>query len=148
MKKLAYIVFAIITIIGCQPTQATNNDTLITLQKTACYGKCPIYKATITADGTIHYTGEKFTPYTGAITTKLAKKQLQYIVQQFEAVQFDTYSNEYANYKISDIPSIIISYKGKMITMRGSNLPSKLVDLTSETEKAIEETLPKSQNLP
>src|SRR6187200_1158641 len=34
--------------------------TEIGLERTACFGKCPIYSVVIKSDGSVQYTGEKF----------------------------------------------------------------------------------------
>jgi len=31
---------------------------IITLERTPCYGYCPVYKVTILSDGTVRYFGE------------------------------------------------------------------------------------------
>src|SRR6059058_5801427 len=33
-------------------------DTLITLERTACFGTCPVYKLTISADGKVAFEGK------------------------------------------------------------------------------------------
>lgn len=129
-------------LVSCNSAKSIqNNEPLLFLQKTACFGACPIYKATIYPNGKILYVGEKFTPYTGEIETQLSNKDLKQLIQEFEAINFEQYSSHYVNDKISDIPSTIIQYKGKQVVIRAFKVPPKLTALISKTEKTIEQTL-------
>ncbi|APD06800.1 hypothetical protein UJ101_01281 [Flavobacteriaceae bacterium UJ101] len=129
-------------LVSCNSTKSVKNEPLLYLQKTACFGACPIYKATIYSDGKIMYNGEKFTPYIGETETQLSKKELNDLIQDFEDIQFEQYSSHYVNNKISDIPSTIIQYRGKQVTIRGFKVPPKLTALINKTQKTIEQTLP------
>ena len=77
--------------VSCNSTKSVQNEPLLYLQKTACFGACPIYKATIYSDGKIMYNGEKFTPYIGETETQLSKKELNNLIQDFEDIQFEQY---------------------------------------------------------
>ncbi len=136
-----FIVLFSFLIISCKSAQSVQNKPLIFLQKTACYGTCPIYKATLYSNGKIVYKGDKFTPYIGEIETQLPEKDLMHLIDEYEKIQFGQYSSQYVNDKISDVPSTIIQYKEKQIIMRGFEVPPKLTALISKTEKMIEKTL-------
>ena len=41
---------------------------MITLQRTACFGACPVYTVSIYADGTVAYNGERFVEVEGTQT--------------------------------------------------------------------------------
>ncbi len=138
------LLFALLTTfatISCHPTQSVDKQVIISLEKTFCYGTCPVYKTTIAANGTVNYHGEKFTPYIGETTTQLTESQLNNLLLDFEAIKFEQYNDEYVNNRITDIPSTIIMYKGKKVTMRSLDVPPKLMELANKTEKVIEESL-------
>jgi hypothetical protein len=40
-------------------------DTIISLQRTSCYGPCPVYTVKIDARGSVTYEGEKFVRVVG-----------------------------------------------------------------------------------
>ena len=42
------------------PTENVFSDLVITLERTACHGTCPIYKLTIEGNGTVIYEGQDF----------------------------------------------------------------------------------------
>ncbi len=139
--RLLFALLTTLATINCRPTQSVDKQVIISLEKTVCYGTCPVYKATIAANGTVTYHGEKFTPYIGETTTQLTESQLNDLLLDFEAIKFEQYSDEYVNNRITDVPSTIIMYKGKTITMRGFDVPPKLMELANQTEKVIEESL-------
>ena len=37
----------------------------IQLERTMCFGECPVYKVEILSDGTVHYDGDMFVEKTG-----------------------------------------------------------------------------------
>jgi uncharacterized membrane protein len=47
------------------------SDTLIRLQRTSCYGPCPIYTVTIDAGGTVTYEGERSVRVVGRRTAQI-----------------------------------------------------------------------------
>src|ERR1041385_8201332 len=52
--------------------QRGSNDDQITLERTACFGTCPMYKLTIDSDGTVTFNGERFTKTTGIAKGKIS----------------------------------------------------------------------------
>ncbi len=58
--------------------RANTKITEIAIERAGCFGRCPVYFATISADGQITYKGEKFVDkigtYTGHISTVEFKK--------------------------------------------------------------------------
>jgi hypothetical protein len=47
--------------------------TEITLERTPCYGSCPIDKMVFRSDGTAEYTGTRFVKRTGRYTGRIAR---------------------------------------------------------------------------
>jgi len=48
----------------------------ITLERTACFGECPVYTLEFLADGTVNYYGEMFVEKTGEHTWKIDQKAI------------------------------------------------------------------------
>src|SRR5215470_6365535 len=55
------------------PTAAAQTITEIILERTPCYGRCPIDTLVLHADGTAAYTGKQFTQRTGQFTGTFLK---------------------------------------------------------------------------
>lgn len=70
----------------------------ITYSRTGCFGTCPVYKLTISADGTVQYEGEKYVKVKGKAITKLSPQQLQQLMAAIDTTQYfslrDSYQTE------------------------------------------------------
>lgn len=80
------------------PEPSIPKDTLITLTRTACYGYCPSYKLTISADGTVTFEGRDYVKTKGTIKSRISRKQLQQLISEFKKLNYfslrDTYQSE------------------------------------------------------
>lgn len=88
--------------------QQQAQQTVITLQRTACFGFCPIYKLTIYGDGRVVYEGERFVKETGTRTTKISRAAVRQLVKEFKQVNYFTLSDSYTGGH-TDAPSAITS---------------------------------------
>ena len=116
MGKIIYLLF-ICSISSCSffTTTSTNKqedkNIVISLEKTPCFGSCPIYKIFIFQDGTAIYHGIRFVDNLGEYTfeTKLASIS-QNIINKSLEINFDSIKeDEYFNTNIQDLPSTIIT---------------------------------------
>jgi hypothetical protein len=78
--------------------QAIPPDTTITLERTTCLGTCPAYKLSVSADGGVVFTGEKYVKENGIVHSRINKDQLKQLISEFTATQYfslrDSYSSE------------------------------------------------------
>src|SRR5689334_17734255 len=116
------------------PTVITSSDLVITFERTACHGTCPIYKLTIEGNGTVIYEGKDFVQVKGRQTASLSPDQIQQLVSAFEQTGFFTLP-DYTDQDTTDSPSVItsITLNGKTKTVNhyyGDNsAPQGLFDL-------------------
>ena len=89
-------------------------ELIISLQRTACFGTCPIYKIEIFSDGSGIYTGTRFVENIGITEFSLSKTQLSLILTQAEDIGFTNMKGEYSE-PISDLPTTFIQIKDKKI---------------------------------
>ena len=109
---LALISCVIISCISIKNT--SKNEPIISLERTACFGKCTIYKIEIFNDGRGIYKGKKFVTKTGEHSFKITKKELNLILKRAEKINFWNMKNEYTSL-ISDLPTTYIKIKNKKI---------------------------------
>jgi hypothetical protein len=88
--------------------QQQAQQTVITLQRTACFGFCPMYKLTIYGDGKVVYEGERFVKETGTRTTKISQAAVRQLVKAFKQVNYFALSDNYTGGH-TDAPSTITS---------------------------------------
>jgi hypothetical protein len=131
LKKIALLIFSVFLIGACSRTPDFSKgevvrlsirepipaDTLIKLERTECYGTCPVYTLTITADGTVVYEGKRFVKSEGRIVTSIAPEQLREILSAIRKANYFSMKDRYASGEDgcegtwTDHPSVIISVK-------------------------------------
>ena len=122
------------------PTEAINSDLVITMERTACHGTCPVYKLTIEGNGTLTYEGKDFVQVKGKQTASLSPTQIQDLISAFEQAEFFTL-RDYPHEDTTDSPSVItsITINGKTKTVNhyyGDNsAPPALFDLESKIDE-------------
>ena len=102
-------------------------ELIISLQRTACFGTCPIYKIEIFSDGSGIYTGTRFVKNIGVTRFSLSKTQINLILTQAEAIGFTNMKEDYSE-PISDLPTTFIQIKDKRIRDY-TGAPKKLKNL-------------------
>ena len=122
------------------PTQNTFSDLVITMERTACHGTCPVYKLTISGDGKVIYDGRNFVEVEGEQTESLSPTQIQDLVAAFEQANFyslQDYTDNNAGDSQSVITSITIDGKTKTVNhyYGDSNAPQELFDLESRIDE-------------
>ena len=122
------------------PTENVFSDLVITLERTACHGTCPIYKLTIEGNGDVIYEGQDFVQVKGKQTESLGPVQIQDLVSAFEQANFFTLP-DYTHEDTTDSPSVItsITRNGETKTVNhyyGDNsAPQALFDLESKIDE-------------
>ena len=70
-------------------------DTLITLERTICFGTCPAYTLTISADGAVVFTGEEYVREKGTVHSSIDKDQLKQLISEFTKAQYFSLRDSY-----------------------------------------------------
>jgi hypothetical protein len=84
------------------------SDLVITLQRTACFGTCPIYKLTVYGDGRVEYEGGQFVAVEGAQTATITIDQVKALVTAFEQADYFNLPDNYTA-PATDLPTTITS---------------------------------------
>ena len=69
----------------------------ITLQRTACYGRCPVYTLTLRADGTAIYEGEAHVARIGTYRGKFWARDLERLSGAMQGLGSDKWKKSYAS---------------------------------------------------
>lgn len=70
-------------------------DTLITLERTPCFGFCPMYKVSITADGSVTFEGRDHVKMKGTHTGKIPVEAVRRLVEGFEKINYFSLKDRY-----------------------------------------------------
>jgi hypothetical protein len=88
------------------------SDVVITMQRGACFGFCPIYTVTIYGNGKVEFMGERFVDSVGAYTDSIAVEEVKKLVHAFHTTGFFTMQDEYTNPHVTDLPSVRTTFSG------------------------------------
>ncbi len=92
----------------------TDKEIIISLQRTACFGTCPIYKIEILSDYSGIYTGTKFVKNIGVLKFQLTTEDVNKILDYATKINFSKLKDEYSK-PITDLPTTYIKIKNKKI---------------------------------
>lgn len=111
--------------VGQLPETYALKDVSITLERTACFGTCPIYTVTVQGDGTVNYVGEKFVKVEGTQTRQISREALIELLRLFYTSDFFSFRDEYlegrdinveadgtvqqVNVSVTDLPTTIVT---------------------------------------
>ena len=129
------------TLLLLSPTPARSGDigdVVITLERTRCFGTCPVYRLTIYGDGKVVYQGEDFVKVKGTQTAHMVREKVEGLVNEFDKVRFFSLQDRYTG-SVTDLPTTItsITIHGKTKTVRNYfGAPKELIAL----EEKIDET--------
>jgi hypothetical protein len=104
-RSLIVIVSAAI----CSAAQARSSDiSSIKLERTACFGTCPVYSVTIFRDGRARYNGIEFVKEKGVRTKTISTGEFKRLAAKVDEIGFFKLKPAYrAN--ITDLPTTIVT---------------------------------------
>ena len=85
-------------------------ELIISLERTPCYGTCPIYKMKIFSDGSAFYHGERFVEKIGNYEFSVSKETINYILKKADEIGFFELEEKYTA-NITDLPKTITFIK-------------------------------------
>ena len=81
------------------------------LQKTACFGRCPMFTLTINGEtNTATYKGDQNVDKVGTYEKKISDDELQKLVDAFEKRKLFDMQDAYNKQQVTDLPSTYVSY--------------------------------------
>lgn len=83
------------------------------IQRTACFGRCPIYTLSVYESGYVDYVGEKWVEREGHFKAKVEKGKLDQLMEKAKAVNYFEFNHKYDSKYVTDLPSTITTVKGE-----------------------------------
>lgn len=160
MTALAWLVIAATAACGGAPAtppqpsaQAPLSNTVVetqephallaSLQRTACFGSCPIYKISVFRDGAIEWEGAQYVKILGKVAARATPAQIQQLRAAFAKAGFSMMRASYEQEMVTDQPSMIVEYAdgANVKTVRhyggDSNAPPSLSELESSIDTIL-----------
>ncbi len=90
------------------------DEIFASIERTACFGKCPIYVLSVYKNGYVTYNGKQFVDHEGLFYTNVEQAVLDSIAAHAMAINYFGLQDEYDS-PITDVPSTIttLSIDGK-----------------------------------
>ena len=108
------------------PTAAQDvpDDLVIKLERTSCFGECPIYSVTIDAKGNVTFEGTKFVRVEGRQTDRIQTSRVAALLATAERIGFFELRDQYRTIRnpdgtetiVTDLPTAFVT-----ITRRGQS---------------------------
>lgn len=106
---LALLWLSTLTIFGwssrAEAQNKCNSEILITINRGACFGACPIYSAQIYANGKVIYKGMDFVKVKGEKQYKISKAKIKELVKAFEQARYFSLQDKYETDENGNIPT-------------------------------------------
>jgi hypothetical protein len=76
----------------------------VTLERTPCYGPCPVYRVTISGTGEVEYFGEAHVYKAGAHRWRISRRRLQRLAEALERANYLHLEDDYTSHAVTDAP--------------------------------------------
>lgn len=113
------------------------------MERTACFGSCPVFDATLYENGLLIYNGKRFTYSLGCHYAIISKDQVKKLQAWFADANFWGLKDKYPEEDIAptDLPGCVIFFNNgkqqKTILDRGWKTPKTLTELESKVDTWI-----------
>jgi len=83
------------------------------IQRTPCFGRCPIYTLTVFEDGRVEYFGKKFAAREGRFEGEAPPESIKNLMKFADEIGYFDMDDVYDEEGITDLPSTITSLRGE-----------------------------------
>jgi hypothetical protein len=111
MKKRILIMMLSLLVVTTAAVSAQGSaaEPVITLERTACFGTCPVYRVSIFEDGTVRYNGSDFVSVTGEQTNQIDPATVSQMVQAIAEAGYFEWDEAYQNQSVTDLATVTTS---------------------------------------
>lgn len=119
MRIILTIIFAFLTIIStCEKNIQTDpKEFSLEMNRTLCYGTCPVYNLTVANDGKVVFVGEKFTKTIGNAEGQINPEKIKQLIAEINQSKFFSFKDDYGyeskncSSTATDSPSVTLKIK-------------------------------------
>ncbi len=149
--RAALFPLALLVLLGCRSTPAPapaprvepaptpTEAPLLSLQRTPCLGRCPVYTVELFADGRLRFLGSANVSARGEHEAQLTPEHVQRVVTLVEASRFATWKGPYDARDVTDMPGAVLTFRGRRIVhYHGDNsAPADLTTLETDLDEML-----------
>jgi hypothetical protein len=114
MRLVRSIITLLATCVLAAPGIADTQTDKISLERTACFGRCPVYKVTVSGDGKVEYEGKDHVKEKGLRSSKIDEKLFLRLMKKVDEIGFFKLDDRYEGL-VTDLPTRITTVtKGEL----------------------------------
>jgi hypothetical protein len=128
-------------------TLSVPDDLVIKLERTPCFGPCPVYSVTIDATGNVTYDGVKFVRVEGRQSARISPSRVAALLEAAERIGFFGLQDQYRTIRnpdgtvtiVSDLPTTFVTITRGGRSKRVENYlgaPAGLKELEQQIDEA------------
>ncbi len=120
-RATCLLLLLLTTIASCTTTKPDvkhpekNGRLILSMERTPCYGRCPVYTINLYENGLLIYNAKQFTDTSGCFYRVLSKYEITEVKDRFNNSGFFKMSNQYPEDKKTptDLPSCILFFSNE-----------------------------------
>lgn len=112
------------------PVEQKSDSLFASIERTACFGTCPVYKLYIYESGYSIFHGTSFVDNIGVYSSRISREEIDNIRQAAIEVGYFEMNDKYVNPYLMDFPSCIT-------TVRNNSITKKIIVNTEEPPKQL-----------
>lgn len=134
----AITVFAIVLVFGLNTVYVPllppdhSNDVIVSLERTPCFGPCPVYSVTLFENGNVIYEGKQYVENIGIYQYQIPVSDAKKIIDKFYEINYFSLNDKY-EINVTDHSTVITSFRNESYEKTVSNYadagPSRLHEL-------------------
>lgn len=118
-------------------------DSLVArIQRTACFGRCPIYTLSVYESGYVDYIGEKWVEKEGRFSSRVDQSVIEELMQKSEAINYFEFDHTYDSKFVTDLPATITTLKGENgfhVVVNRYQAPEQLTQFSQEFDQLFKD---------
>jgi hypothetical protein len=146
MKSCTILPLLFVLVYSCKPTAINvqqpykNGRIIMSIERTPCFGACPVFTATLYQNGLLLYNGKRFSTVIGCHYAVVSANEIKKVKAWFENEGIFMMKDKYPEEDLvpTDLPSCILYYsngkKEKRIIDRGWRTPEVLTNLETKID--------------
>lgn len=146
MHKFLFLLFLLACLVGCgnskKQVKAENQSFYLSMEKTPCFGKCPVYTLGVNEKGELNLNAKRFNDLSGEFEALLSDAELNSLVAHMQALEWSSYEQEYLT-GYSDLPSTVLTFISQgdttFVRYESDKAPQELMDVATQLENWKEE---------
>ena len=109
MRSAVLVLVIVLVLTGMVNGSGSPPQSSIMLERSMCFGTCPVYSVTLYQNGSVWYHGEKFVKETGDRGEMLNTTSFETLLKACDDAGFFQMNDEYVKLDITDMPGAIIT---------------------------------------